>query len=427
MEIETERLLIRRLQQEDLGALDSILGNGEVMRYSLSGTLTSAQVARFFSVQLEAYANRLGMHAAIEKKSGQLIGLIGFLSQELDNQQEVELSYRLHPNFWGKGLAQEAAFALCQFAFSELALDHLISIIDLENGRSIKLAERLGMALVRKSTLCGFNVAIYRLDRLDLVDYQEGWKLDFEKERAHLETLLSPLKIALYHIGSTSLPACAAKPIIDILGVVEQIEEVDGYNDRMREAGFEPLGEYGIHERRFFRKRRGVKVNLHVFDESNPEIERHLHFTRYLKEHPEWVKVYSDLKRKNAEVFPHDINAYIIGKERLIKEIDILAAESYPEMLARPSSNRHKSLWDRPALLHALESNAMMLLKLVAHYSQLVRIQFQNDVTLLISDLPSERYNRIYLAKFTESNASRRIHEVLKVYEHTPFFFLVCL
>lgn len=100
------------------------------------------------------------------------------------------------------------------------------------------------------------------------------------------------LLLEIYHIGSTSVAGLKAKPVIDMMPIVSDINEVDKFDDQMQELGYELLGENGIVGRRFFRKcnmSSGKRTHhVHIFDTSSQdEINRHLAFKAYLIAHPE--------------------------------------------------------------------------------------------------------------------------------------------
>jgi len=79
----------------------------------------------------------------------------------------------------------------------------------------------------------------------------------------------------------------AAKPIIDILLVVKSLNNIDNYTKELFQLGYEAKGEYGFVGRRFFQKGGDNRTHhVHVFEEGNPEIERHVLFVEYLKCHP---------------------------------------------------------------------------------------------------------------------------------------------
>jgi GrpB-like predicted nucleotidyltransferase (UPF0157 family) len=90
--------------------------------------------------------------------------------------------------------------------------------------------------------------------RVVVTNYNPQWPGMFEAEVDIIRKVFGEELTAVHHIGSTSVPGLKAKPIIDIMLLVRNIEVVDKFNDKMIELGYEPMGEYGIPRRRFFRK-----------------------------------------------------------------------------------------------------------------------------------------------------------------------------
>jgi len=156
-----------------------------------------------------------------------------------------------------------------------------------------------------------------------VVPHDPHWRSLFEEEARLLKSVFAQEAVAIHHIGSTSIPNMDAKPIIDILMEVRQIERVDAYNEKMRQLGYLPQGEGGIPGRRFFIK--GSEDHrthhVHIYAAGHPEIERHLVFRDYLRAHPQQAEAYSALKRGLAQRFPHDIDGYIAGKQPFIQRI----------------------------------------------------------------------------------------------------------
>jgi ribosomal-protein-alanine N-acetyltransferase len=74
--------------------------------------------------------------AVLSRADNQLIGYCGSFHQEVDGTNEIEIGYRLHPNYWNKGLATEAAQAVRDHAFRDLNLPRVISLIHPENAAS---------------------------------------------------------------------------------------------------------------------------------------------------------------------------------------------------------------------------------------------------------------------------------------------------
>ena len=89
---------------------------------------------------------------------------------------------------------------------------------------------------------------------ITVVNYDSEWPLKYARERGYIIEILKDNCISVYHIGSTSVPGLAAKPIIDITVVVRSLEKVDTVAEKFPDIGYEYLGEFGIAGRRYLRK-----------------------------------------------------------------------------------------------------------------------------------------------------------------------------
>ncbi len=147
----TSRLLLREFTPDDVDALAPILADPEVMRFSLSGPETREQTAAFITWCQEQYARSgFGLWAVIHIEDGQLIGYCGLSEWDIEGAHEVEVGYRLDPEYWGRGLATEAAEAALEYARNRLGLSRVIAIIEAENVASIRVAEKIGMRLEKQ-------------------------------------------------------------------------------------------------------------------------------------------------------------------------------------------------------------------------------------------------------------------------------------
>ncbi|CAF22759.1 GNAT family N-acetyltransferase [Candidatus Protochlamydia amoebophila] len=81
---------------------------------------------------------------------------MGLINQSIEQEQLIELRYRFHPNYWGRGLATEAVLAVCQYAFDQLGIKKLISIIDPQNFRSLGVAKRAGWLFGKKQSFMDY-------------------------------------------------------------------------------------------------------------------------------------------------------------------------------------------------------------------------------------------------------------------------------
>jgi GrpB-like predicted nucleotidyltransferase (UPF0157 family) len=164
-----------------------------------------------------------------------------------------------------------------------------------------------------------------------VVPHDPSWADAARVEGAAIaQALGDDLVVVVHHIGSTSIPGIHAKPILDLMPLVRSLETVDARNTAMEALGYEVMGEFGIAGRRFFRKDDGAGErthNVHVFLEGGAGVARHLAFRDFMIAHPEHARAYSDLKREVAARHPHDIDAYMDGKDAFIKDMEARALE----------------------------------------------------------------------------------------------------
>lgn len=159
---------------------------------------------------------------------------------------------------------------------------------------------------------------------IKVVDYNLNWSSDYQKEEHSIKTILQEELVKSFHIGSTSVPGLKAKPIIDILLVVNDIHKLDSFSKQFQDIGYEVMGEFGIAGRRYFRKGGNHRTHqIHAFQYNKiEEIERHLAFRDYLRVHPEVCRQYGELKSQLAEVYPNDIEGYGDGKDDFVKSVE---------------------------------------------------------------------------------------------------------
>jgi GrpB-like predicted nucleotidyltransferase (UPF0157 family)/GNAT superfamily N-acetyltransferase len=182
-------------------------------------------------------------------------------------------------------------------------------------------------------------------DTIEIFPYNSLWPKMFEDEARLIQKALGPNCIEIHHIGSTAVPELIAKPIIDILPVVSDISIVDKVTTSMENIGYEAKGEKGIPFRRFFLKGNPVrKFHVHIFEKDNPEIERHLKFRDWLKEHDDDRNAYAQLKSSLAQKYSHDRLSYTIGKNEIIANIDKKAGFNKPRILMPLSEQEWQSV-----------------------------------------------------------------------------------
>ncbi len=166
-ERETERLLIRPLVMSDYQAWhEFIMDEVATKFFPDEWKLKPEKSGEWINLQLKRYKeNRYGLQALIEKKSGELIGQCGLLTQTIGGCNELEIGYHLIPRYWGNGYATESAREFKKLGFENNLTESIISIIDLDNILSQKVAQRNGMIRENKTIFLGMDVFIYRITR----------------------------------------------------------------------------------------------------------------------------------------------------------------------------------------------------------------------------------------------------------------------
>ena len=164
MTLQTPRLVLRLFCENDLERLVKLFTNPGFMRFSGSNGYTREQTGEVLEKFLRWKRERLpSPFAVIDRSSEALIGYCGFLHQEVDGIDEIEIAYRLHPDFWNRGLATEAARAIRDHAFRDLKLQRVISLIHPDNHASRRVAEKNGMQLEKETTFKDFPTEVFTM------------------------------------------------------------------------------------------------------------------------------------------------------------------------------------------------------------------------------------------------------------------------
>ena len=146
----------------------AVFGDAEVMRFGCGPQSVEWVRARIEQL-IDYYAQRGFGHWAVElKDSHQVIGFCGLARfEDINGGPEIEVGYRLAKAYWGLGYATEAATAVRDLAFGQLNIERLIALVDPQNHRSIRVAEKLGMTHTDDVTLPGYSHAdrVYSLTR----------------------------------------------------------------------------------------------------------------------------------------------------------------------------------------------------------------------------------------------------------------------
>jgi ribosomal-protein-alanine N-acetyltransferase len=166
IEIHTSRLQLRPYAMEDLDALHRIFIDPQVRKYLCDDKIVPREwVVTEIENNTRCFEQHgFGQWSLFLRDTSKLIGFCGFRFF-YDNPPELQLIYGLSPQYWGKGLATEAAETMIQYGFTEHKFEQIISATDLDNIASARVMERLGMKFVQCVNKDGLDLLYYAISR----------------------------------------------------------------------------------------------------------------------------------------------------------------------------------------------------------------------------------------------------------------------
>jgi len=163
--LQTARLLLREFTPLDADALTLVLSDPETMRY-YPAPYDRAGVEQWIERNRKRYQyDGVGLWAMELTKTQQIIGDCGIILQQVEGERLYEIGYHLRRDFWGQGLATEAAIACRDWAFAHLKAERLISLIRPENLPSCRVAERTGMTVWKEVNWRGLPHYVYSVEK----------------------------------------------------------------------------------------------------------------------------------------------------------------------------------------------------------------------------------------------------------------------
>ena len=166
MQLETERLTLRSFREEDVDAMAQLFANPDFMRFSL-GVFTKRKQTVAFIGKVMAW-DRAGIpsqFAVVPRGEEAIIGYCGFFYHPEHAIEDIEIGYRLNPDYWNRGLITEAAQALRDHGFRDWKLSRVISLIHPENIPSRRVAEKNGMKIEKQIMFRGFPTLVFAITR----------------------------------------------------------------------------------------------------------------------------------------------------------------------------------------------------------------------------------------------------------------------
>jgi ribosomal-protein-alanine N-acetyltransferase len=166
--LETERLILRSFREKDIDRMTQLFANPDFMRFSL-GVFTERKQTVAFIEKVMGW-DRAGIplqFAVVPRGEDTIIGYCGFFYHPEHGIEDIEIGYRLDPDYWNRGLITEGARAVRDRGFRDCDLSRVISLIHPENVPSRCVAEKNGMKIEKEITFRGFPTLVYSITRED--------------------------------------------------------------------------------------------------------------------------------------------------------------------------------------------------------------------------------------------------------------------
>lgn len=164
-----------------------------------------------------------------------------------------------------------------------------------------------------------------RPESVVLLPHDPAWLECAAEEARRIERACGRAVLRVEHIGSTAVPGLLAKPVLDLMPLLERSEDGFACVPAMRALGYWYAGEFGIAGRRLFVKGSPRTHHAHMLVQGSKEATRHLAVRDTLRARPEMASRYADLKRELARRFGHDREKYAEAKGEFMRELFALA------------------------------------------------------------------------------------------------------
>lgn len=157
---------------------------------------------------------------------------------------------------------------------------------------------------------------------VQIVPYDPAWETLFATERERIAVAIGQQVLAIEHVGSTSVPNLAAKPILDIAIGVRSLDDIPACVIPLTALGYEYKGEHGLPERHYFTRGTPNRTHhLHMVVVGQYQWNTLVPFRDNLRRNPETLAQYQQLKEELARRFPYDRMAYTDGKAEFIQAV----------------------------------------------------------------------------------------------------------
>lgn len=290
-----------------------------------------------------------GLWAVSIPNIADFIGFIGLARPAFDAHftPAVEIGWRLAFDYWGKGYATEGAKAALAWGFETLNQDEIVSFTAVQNMRSRRIMEKIGMHYNSKDDFDHPKFAeghplkrhvLYRISQQEwrrathqkpkyvYKPYSKIFPNLFQKEKERIESSLVRV-LAIEHVGSTAIPGLGGKGIIDIAISVFK-EEMEHASSLLQKLGYEFRSTFSTPDRFYFMtylkdlEEGSRRYHIHLTYPESKEWKELIGFRNYLRTHPEAVEEYANIKKQAAIMANEDGEKYRKIKEPIFQKIN---------------------------------------------------------------------------------------------------------
>ena len=182
---ETDRLILRRLDERDVDEIFAMRSDPEVMRFIRAPQNRVETVNWLNLVSSRWESDHIGFCAIVEKETGKFVGWCGLW--QLKETNELEIGYAIAKNAWGIGFATEAARVFLRYAFEQLKTGKIVAVAEPENASSRRVMEKLGMKFVRLGEFYDRELVQYAISRESWLENQKMNRKELSREFSTLD------------------------------------------------------------------------------------------------------------------------------------------------------------------------------------------------------------------------------------------------
>jgi ribosomal-protein-alanine N-acetyltransferase len=162
--LETARTFLREILGNDFDFLLRMMSDPEVMRF-YPKCCDEREVREFINRMRKRYVeDGCGLWLVVDREKGEPLGRVGLMRQNVNGSDAFEVGYMIHRPFWRRGLATETALGVRDYAFQELHLSRVVSLIRPDNVASQAVARKLGMEVADKTMHSGLEHLVFAVE-----------------------------------------------------------------------------------------------------------------------------------------------------------------------------------------------------------------------------------------------------------------------